>query len=209
MQEKDTRAHPAPQGERAKSRPFTLKFLVHLFHGHVRDRKKERQTKPRPRLSGVHHEGAGMYVQVIAANCSKPDRRGVYHACVSVRRGDLIARKNTLMFPREWSRQQVLNAIREVYEQRPLGHSGPTWEGWIAGGMRIMLRLARDGSIVTAWPVKGRSMTPSRYRSLLLRLRERLAQARADAPHSTIATSGDACWQPAILLNCSEKGGAL
>lgn len=136
---------------------FSQRFLVHLFHGHVRDGRNARQTKPRPRASGFHYEGAAGAAALLGARVkddtrSNKDRRGVYTAVAVISRGGLVGRKHSAFFPAEWSRLQVLEAIREVYMMRPAWHSGRTWEGRSKTGVYIHLHLNGAGQITTAFP---------------------------------------------------------
>jgi hypothetical protein len=57
---------------------FSLRFLVHLFHGDLRDRKRPYKNH-KGRVSGYHHESKMLTTREVRdANRSKPERNGVY-----------------------------------------------------------------------------------------------------------------------------------
>ena len=57
-------------------------------------------------------------------------------------------------FPRDWSRQQVIDAINEAYDRKVLQPgSENVYVGATAAGMLIKLRLDADERIVTAFPM--------------------------------------------------------
>ncbi len=138
-----------------QSKCFDLNFLVHLFHGHIRNKQKERQTKPRPKASGFHYEGVGMYAQrarILENHRSGADKNGVYTACVAITSNGLTGYKQTSCFPRCWTRLQVLAAIKEVYEMRPTHKYIPVWGARSSSGLYIYMRISKDGSIEYAFP---------------------------------------------------------
>jgi hypothetical protein len=135
---------------------FSVGFFSHVFHGRLWDTRKKNQTKPRPKVSGIHYEGAGVAsivgVRVIENTRSNKDCRGVYTAVVSVKRDGLVGRRHTSFFPAEWTRQEVLDAIREVYEQKPKDNRTWGWSGYSSEGVKILMLLDKEQKIVTAWP---------------------------------------------------------
>jgi hypothetical protein len=139
---------------------FTLESLLHIFYGRLYDKREAHQAKPLTYASGIHHVNgnvvAAKYVRVVEGSCSKPDQHGVLKSYVELKRAGLCRVKATQLFPREWSRQQVLEAIRDVYMTRPLHHPGRTWRGRSSTGIYIFMRLDQDDKIVTAWPRKER-----------------------------------------------------
>jgi hypothetical protein len=138
---------------------FSLSFLVHLFHGELRERKQ------RWHASGYHHESEVLTTRKIYdTNKSKPDRNGVYSARVIYREGKLKCSKNKTFFPREWTRSQVLAAIREVYDQKPETNHTWGWQGWSSSGIYIYLLLDQEGRIVSAFPKKERRLRPTDIR---------------------------------------------
>ena len=57
-------------------------------------------------------------------------------------------------FPRDWSRQQVIDAINEAYDRKVLQPgSENVYVGATAAGMLIKLRLDADERIATAFPM--------------------------------------------------------
>ncbi len=147
---------------------FSKGFFVHIFHGRIW--QKEHATKPKPevKVSGIHHEGAGMVavvgVKVLDSTRSKKDRGGVYTACVCVSRNGLCGWTKTSFFPAEWTRWQVLEAIHEVYQQRPVGYKSWGWDGYSSTGVHIFMLLDKEQKIITAWP-KRAYRKPSKRRA--------------------------------------------
>jgi len=138
---------------------YVAEFLQHLFYGHIRE-VAEGRKKTGKRVSGIHYISANVAaarsVRVVEAQSSKPDCNGVRVAVVEVSCDGMRARRQTTLFPSDWTRAQVLAAIREVYLTRPQCHRGPTWEGRSSAGVYIYLILDGAGRIVTAWPRKQR-----------------------------------------------------
>lgn len=171
---------------------FSASFFQHVFHGRVWDRAKLGAERRQPTVSGFHYEGAGMAsivgAQVLNQTRSKKDRRGVYNAVVRISRDGVEGKKRTTFFPAEWTRQQVLEAIREVYEQRPAGNRGWGWEGRSRSGVYIFMLIDQEQKIVTAYP-KREYCKPSRLRHNAKRVeRRRLARmARAVITQPNVA----------------------
>lgn len=129
---------------------FTWGFLVHLLYGDVKSKSKARAG----RVAGFHHEGgaelSAFGVKVV--NRSAPAWNGVYLARVEVERRGFRGVKETTCFPRRWTVAQVLEAIREVYERRPLERRYAVWHGWCSRGVYIVLLCNPDGTLRTAYP---------------------------------------------------------
>jgi hypothetical protein len=157
---------------------FSRGFYSHLFHGRLRVKFKPnaKRKKHRAVVSGMHHEGAGMAsvvgVKVIEGTRSRTDLQGVYTACVRIERGNVKGAKHSTFFPAEWTRERVLAAIREVYEQKPKELRPWGWAGWSSEGVYIYLLLDQEQKIVTAFP-KRSYRKPALRRQDARRKRER------------------------------------
>jgi hypothetical protein len=95
-------------------------------------------------------EGYGLKID--AGSC--PDNRGAYVATWMLANG---RKMRQTFFPREWSRDDVLTAIRETYETRePVKwmESGKFFQGRTRGGFRIVLELDEQERVVDAIPRK-------------------------------------------------------
>jgi toxin YxiD len=130
---------------------FTLQTLRHIFHGDARTVG----SKGRRRASGYHYEGAGMRAmygtRIVEETRSGSDRKGVYSARVDVE--GKRKRKCSPFFPREWSKVEVLRAIREAHATRKHCANSWWWVGRCGAGFYILLRYDATGQLATAVPV--------------------------------------------------------
>jgi hypothetical protein len=95
----------------------------------------------------------GYSIKLDAGSC--PDNRGVYVA-TWVRRDGRKLRQS--FFPKQWTREQVLDAIAEAYQRRvPVKWETPGqfFEGRTRTGMRIVLELDDEGRVLDAIPRTG------------------------------------------------------
>jgi hypothetical protein len=151
---------------------YSPEFLHHLFYGHVKRKRKGRKGGWRKILTGIHYVGANAVasgsVRIVEAQSSKPDSNGVRVALVEVTRDGITARRQSTLFPSDWTRAQVLSAIREVYSMRPHSRGGSYWGTMSSAGIHITLRFNGAGKIVTAWPErtkkKEKKYSPCRLR---------------------------------------------
>ncbi len=126
---------------------LTDKARLHIFSGDVDTKYGKSQ--------GWHHERSadrskGTYV--IEATRSAPDQHGIYKAKVVI---EGVEKKDiSSFFPKEWSQEQVENAILEAYANRQPTRS-VRYEGFSKSGVKIEMWLDGKGAILTAYPKYG------------------------------------------------------
>lgn len=125
---------------------YTRTALEHIFLGTVNARGV---------ASGYHYEGfPGSLGEVVPGTRTEPDANGIYEARVEV---DGIAksgnRGRSTFFPRDWSPQEVVDAIEAAYDSR-MHVNGNIWAG-AGGGIGIQLYLDDGERIISAFPERG------------------------------------------------------
>jgi hypothetical protein len=130
---------------KADTSRFAEYALQHLFDGNVNKKNK---------VGGFHHAGensAGKVTRVIREN----EKTGVYEAEVEVfghRKNSNLGRST--MFPRNWSRENVVTAVNEAYGvKKPVPGKGNLYRGTSSTGIQIEMRIDSSGKIETAYPV--------------------------------------------------------
>ena len=99
---------------------------------------------------GFHYEGMpNQKGRVIPGTEKGPNAQGVYTAKVEV----AGVRKNSFssFFPKDWTPQQIVDAINEAYENRQL-ISGDKYSGISSSGIEIHMYLNKN-KITTAFPI--------------------------------------------------------
>lgn len=119
--------------------------LEHILEGEI-NRKGD--------AVGFHYEGLKTAKgTVIEETRTKPNKYGVYEAEVEVegvkKRGN---RGISSFFPREWSAQDVVDAINEAYDTKQF-ITGNTYEGLSEEGVVIHLYLDKNNKIISAFPI--------------------------------------------------------
>lgn len=118
---------------------FTEGAIKHIFEGEV-NRKGE--------AKGYHHEGVGGTPgKVIPGTRTEPNANGVYRGNVKV--DGVVKRGFSTFFPREWSPQQVINAINEAYGNKRYV-SGNRYYGY-SGNIKIEMFITNE-KILSAFP---------------------------------------------------------
>lgn len=150
---------PAPIGEQAASRDL----------GEEQSAVQEAREQERPLLNekhifegeinkwghavGFHHEGDRSY-QVIEGTRTVEDANGVYEAQVEI--DGAKKQTNSSFFPRDWSQDQVREAIHEAFESRELVR-GNRYVGTVeleeGRSMEVNMFLDRNDNIISAFPV--------------------------------------------------------
>lgn len=120
--------------------------LEHVFEGEINRRGKPVGFHSRP--GGTNPDGARV-VRIV----EKPNKLGVYIADVEIRSGSgRWLRKRSTFYPDSMSRDEVLAAIRNAWEERrDLG--GDKFQGPSGTGFTIEGYTLDDGSINTAYPL--------------------------------------------------------
>jgi len=116
--------------------------IEHIFFG----------TAYKGKASGYHYEGISASATIEAGTISEVDSFGVYRAKVLV---DGIAKKPmSTFFPKNWTPQQVVNAIKEAFANKEL-NSGSTnmYQGVTNTGIKIEMMLDQNGLIKSAYPL--------------------------------------------------------
>lgn len=126
---------------------FTEGAIKHIFNGEINTRGK---------AVGYHYEGIEPTDGcTILGTKTVPDRNGVYEAQVSV--NGVAKRGGSTFFPREWSPQQVVNAVNKACENRYHVPPQPNrYEGTLPSGLKIQMYLndGRPPKIRSAFPIK-------------------------------------------------------
>jgi hypothetical protein len=95
------------------------------------------------------------------------DGRGIYRAMVyfnGVRRR--VKNKNSNLFPRVWTKDQVTGAIFEAYQNKVvLEVSQNEYVGKASDGMKIVLWLDQDGKVFDAMPLSDEARQSSRKKA--------------------------------------------
>lgn len=113
--------------------------LEHILEGVVNGQGK---------AVGFHYEGMPNSKGKVI-NRSKPNKYGVYEATIEVD-GTIKSVKST-MFPKEWTPQNVVDAIQEAYKNKTL-KKGNTYEATLSSGMKIEMFIDKKGKIISAYP---------------------------------------------------------
>ena len=118
---------------------FSKGAMKHIFHGEV---NKKRNTV------GYHHESmmGGKIIEVT----DPPNQYGVYRAIVEIEgKGKRVP---STFFPKNWNRVKVVDAIKQVYQNKRLIKDN-LYEGTLPNGIRIQMRLDSEGKVKTAYPM--------------------------------------------------------
>ncbi|EFR31166.1 EndoU domain-containing protein [Eremococcus coleocola] len=119
---------------------FNRHALEHIFYGSI-NRKGN--------ATGYHYEGISQMAQILPDTRSKNDKHGVYRAKVKIE-GQKKKAMSTF-FPKDWSPQEVVDAINEAYDMAD--HvSGNIYEG-ASQGITIQMYLTDDQKIISAFPI--------------------------------------------------------
>lgn len=119
--------------------------LAHILEG---------ELNARGLAMGFHYEGlSSKRGKVIPGTASSPNDFGVYEAEVKVQGVKKTSNggKSTF-FPKEWSPQEVIDAINEAYVVKQL-LTGNIYEGLTSEGQVIRLYIDKNGHIISAFPV--------------------------------------------------------
>ncbi|WP_420768230.1 EndoU domain-containing protein [Parageobacillus thermoglucosidasius] len=118
---------------------FSKGVMKHIFHGEVNKKRN---------AVGYHHESmmGGKIIEVT----DPPNQYGVYRAIVEIEgKGKRVP---STFFPKDWNRVQVVDAIKQVYQNKRLIKDN-LYEGTLPNGMRIQMRLDSEGKVKTAYPM--------------------------------------------------------
>lgn len=103
---------------------------------------------------GFHYDGlASKKGKVVEGTETEPNEHGVYEAKVEV--SDVAKTSNSgksTFFPKEWTAQDVVDAINEAYEHSSF-ITGNTYEGLTDEGIVVRMYLDNNEQIISAFPV--------------------------------------------------------
>ena len=121
---------------------FTKETTKHIFEGVINDKGK---------AVGYHYEGIkNTGGRIIPGTKTLPDKHGVYEGYVTV--NGVTKKVASSFYPREWSPQQIVNAIHEAYGNK-VNVSGSRYRGH-SQGINIEMYLTPEGMIKSAYPIK-------------------------------------------------------
>ena len=84
-----------------------------------------------------------------------PDKNGVYEAIVEVK-GKAKKAKSTF-FPKNWTKNDVVNAINEAYTNKKLVPGTKNlFEGTSSSGVKVRMYLNPNSTVITAFPAHGK-----------------------------------------------------
>lgn len=128
---------------------FTVEGLRHIFYG--------------TNTGGYHHESQSYEhrhgTSIDERTRTEPDADGIYAARVMV--CGKRKRHGSYFFPRDWTKADVLRAIREAYPSLirvRLNRKTPVWhKGFTRHGICLQLAIDADGYVRTALPLPRRN----------------------------------------------------
>lgn len=133
---------------------FEESLVNHIFEGEVKEKWKSKGSGRRKLVTeatGFHSECIENHAgQIIEGTRSKPDAHGVYTGMVSV---NGVAKKKpglSTFYPRDWTPQQIVNAVNEAYRNRELV-KGDLYRGK-AGSIYIRMFINENEKIASAFP---------------------------------------------------------
>lgn len=114
--------------------------LNHIFDGEV---------LKSGRANGYHYEGMPNSNGKIVGNVDPPNELGVYQANIEV--SGVLKKVKSTFFPKEWSPQQVVDAINEAFTNKEVVKNN-VYRGITSQGMEIEFVLRND-KIISAYPL--------------------------------------------------------
>ncbi|MGG1615269.1 EndoU domain-containing protein, partial [Paenibacillus sp. NRS-1781] len=114
--------------------------LNHIFDGEILKNGK---------ANGFHYEGMPNSNGKIVGNVDPPNEFGVYQANIEV--SGVLKKVKSTFFPREWSPQQVIDAINEASRNKEVVKNN-VYRGVTSRGMEIEFVLRND-KIISAYPL--------------------------------------------------------
>ncbi|CAG9611989.1 Ribonuclease [Bacillus rhizoplanae] len=114
--------------------------VEHIFHGNINSKGS---------AGGYHH--VSMMGEGEILNITKqPNKYGVYEAKVTV--NGVVKVPTSTFFPDEWSRVEVLQAIKEAYNNKVYTGRKNSYIGTTSNGMKITMFIDSNGRIISAFP---------------------------------------------------------
>lgn len=121
---------------------FKSGALNYIFEGELNARGK---------AVGFHYEGIpSQKGSIITGTVTTPNSHGVYEAMIEV--NGIIKSGKSSFFPKDYSPQEIINAINEAYGNKQL-ISGNKFSGISAEGIEIQMYIDSFGNIISAFPI--------------------------------------------------------
>ena len=120
---------------------FASGKLKHIFSGEI--------NKNTGKAVGFHYEGLSGVDGKVTKVTKQPNKYGVYEAEVTIN-GEVKSGGSTF-FPKNWTPQQVVDAINEAFSNKTL-KNGNLYQGTLSNGMNIRMAVI-NGKITTAYPI--------------------------------------------------------
>ena len=98
---------------------------------------------------GFHYEGLNEVDGKVIKVTKHPNKYGVYEATVEI--GGKVKKELTTFFPKNWTPQQVVDAINEAFANKTNLY-GTFYEGVLKNGMKIQMYIV-NGKINSAFPI--------------------------------------------------------
>mgnify|MGYP004462037859 FL=1 len=97
---------------------------------------------------GFHYEGLSDATSKVVEITKFPDANGVYEAMVEV--GGKVKKQPSTFFPKDWSPEQVLDAVEEAYNARAL-RKGNIYRGVTSSGITIEMYIDLNNNKINSF----------------------------------------------------------
>lgn len=97
----------------------------------------------------MHYEGVGDAKCKVVRNIKEPNQYGVYEAVIEVNGKNKISS----FFPKDWTPQQVIDAIQEAFDNcKLMDGKAYKYTGYASNGMEIQMYI-QNNVITSAFPI--------------------------------------------------------
>ena len=122
---------------------FADETLEHIFSGMINKKTKK--------AVGFHYEGLDGVDGKVLEIIEPPNKYGVYKAEVKI--AGKVKNGTSSFFPKDWTPQQVVDAINEAFENKELVKGKTTlYQGTSKTGIKIRMYV-ENNKITSAWPM--------------------------------------------------------
>ncbi|WP_242280005.1 EndoU domain-containing protein [Bacillus cereus group sp. BfR-BA-01428] len=116
--------------------------VEHIFHGNVNRRGE---------AGGFHHESMPSKGKIRSIT-EEPNEHGVYKAEVEV--NGIPKEFESSFFPKDWNRVEVLQAVKEAYNNKEYTGRGNRYIGRTSHGIEIMMFIDSRNRVISAFPLR-------------------------------------------------------
>ena len=116
--------------------------VEHIFHGNVNRRGE---------AGGFHHESMPSKGKIRSIT-EEPNEHGVYKAEVEV--NGIPKEFESSFFPKDWNRVEVLQAVKEAYNNKEYTGRGNRYIGRTSQGIEIMMFIDSRNRVISAFPLR-------------------------------------------------------